>query len=195
MPSCAVCTHPKRREIDERLLAGSGQRDTARHFGISKDSISRHANEHIAAKPRALDERRRESYLELIAKHLEAAQQDLASARTSGNHRDVAAMWHPVFKALEIVGRVTPGVMPVHSQVTFNLAMFERLGVRDEAEAMELIDLARKVQDTSDQELEASLEAVVPALVRQHPEKRGEYLERWFGICDAQAHSESVRGE
>jgi hypothetical protein len=45
--SCAVCIHEKRDEIDGEIVSGQPYRALARTFGVSKDSISRHANLHI----------------------------------------------------------------------------------------------------------------------------------------------------
>ena len=48
--SCSVCSHPKRDEIDQALVRGEPIRAIARRFGLSKDSIRRHAQNHLPAK-------------------------------------------------------------------------------------------------------------------------------------------------
>lgn len=46
--TCTVCSHPARESIDSAIIRRAPYRDIARRFGVSKDSLSRHLNEHLA---------------------------------------------------------------------------------------------------------------------------------------------------
>ncbi len=42
-PSCSVCAHPQRAEIDQAIQAGTPLRDIEKQYGTSKSSLSRHS--------------------------------------------------------------------------------------------------------------------------------------------------------
>jgi hypothetical protein len=45
---CSVCRHPRRQELDRRLLAGAEtKRALARTFELSEDAVGRHSAEHV----------------------------------------------------------------------------------------------------------------------------------------------------
>jgi hypothetical protein len=46
--SCSICTHAARETIDSSLVRRVPYRDIALRFGVSKDALSRHLNEHLA---------------------------------------------------------------------------------------------------------------------------------------------------
>jgi len=46
---CSVCTHHKRGEIDQAIIAGQSYRDIAGRFGLSKSAVERHAKAHLPA--------------------------------------------------------------------------------------------------------------------------------------------------
>lgn len=49
--TCSICSHPERQAIDRALLADSRSfRDVARQYGVSKDALLRHKNDHLAGK-------------------------------------------------------------------------------------------------------------------------------------------------
>jgi len=50
MPKCTVCTHPERDEIERQLLRGEPERDIADRFGLSKSSVHRHKQAHLAKR-------------------------------------------------------------------------------------------------------------------------------------------------
>jgi transposase-like protein len=52
---CTVCAHSDLDAIDAALVAGGSLRDIARRFGLSKDAVARHRDEHL---PAALTEAR-----------------------------------------------------------------------------------------------------------------------------------------
>lgn len=44
---CTICTHPKRKEIDELLVSGEQSKIIARRYDISEKALSRHKNDHL----------------------------------------------------------------------------------------------------------------------------------------------------
>lgn len=46
---CSVCDHPRRREIDRALVAGSSLTQTAKVYDLSVSALFRHRKEHLAA--------------------------------------------------------------------------------------------------------------------------------------------------
>ena len=65
--SCTVCAHPERHSIEAALVAGRSLRDIARHFGVSKDAVARHAAEHLPpALVRAKEEAEGNEALDLL---------------------------------------------------------------------------------------------------------------------------------
>lgn len=57
---CTVCAHEKRGEIDNQLIQRVAYRDISRHFGISKDALSRHVKVHLPEELKLASEKRRE---------------------------------------------------------------------------------------------------------------------------------------
>ena len=47
--TCAICTHPKRAEINEALVGAEPSRRVASRFGVGKSAIYRHQQEHLPA--------------------------------------------------------------------------------------------------------------------------------------------------
>lgn len=45
--TCTVCSHVDVEEINKRLVSGESYRDIARQYALSKDSLSRHKDNHI----------------------------------------------------------------------------------------------------------------------------------------------------
>ncbi len=56
---CTVCGHPKRAEIDERLLNGTSIRDIARQYGVGLNAVDRHRS-HIGEALAEAKQRRTE---------------------------------------------------------------------------------------------------------------------------------------
>jgi len=47
-PTCTICIHPNRAEIETAIASGTSMRSIALQFGTSHMSISRHASNHIS---------------------------------------------------------------------------------------------------------------------------------------------------
>ncbi len=46
---CTICTHDKRNEIDQALVERQAFRAIARQYGVSKDALIRHHDDHLPA--------------------------------------------------------------------------------------------------------------------------------------------------
>ncbi len=44
---CAACRHVRHIEIDAALLAGEPLRHVARHYGLHREAVRRHAADHV----------------------------------------------------------------------------------------------------------------------------------------------------
>ena len=47
-PTCSVCQHPERQDIEADLRGGTSYRDIARQRNVSKDALSRHRRNHMS---------------------------------------------------------------------------------------------------------------------------------------------------
>jgi hypothetical protein len=47
---CRVCSHPKRKEIEREILAGGVLSAIARKYGVGRDSVWRHKENHIGTE-------------------------------------------------------------------------------------------------------------------------------------------------
>ena|SRR5215216_4485965 len=46
-PICSVCSHPSRKEIETKLVAGASERDIARQHDFSHHALNRHRRHHV----------------------------------------------------------------------------------------------------------------------------------------------------
>jgi hypothetical protein len=123
--SCAVCIHEKRDEIDREIVSRQPYRALARTFGVSKDSISRHANLHIPetlTKAHAVKEVGR---ADALLDRVEALVTEAEGLLSYGRGEKQAKAWEgglrELRKCLELLARVT-GELDERLQV--NLAVF-----------------------------------------------------------------------
>lgn len=58
MPSCTVCTHPKRLEIDRRIVSGANLANLAKEFGLPYSSTYNHAQIHVSRQLTQVMEKR-----------------------------------------------------------------------------------------------------------------------------------------
>ncbi|MDA2921097.1 hypothetical protein MYX76_16670, partial [Desulfobacterota bacterium AH_259_B03_O07] len=59
MPSCTICTHSQRNEIEKLLIKGQSERVIANQFSITQGSLHRHKDSHLdktLLKARELEE-------------------------------------------------------------------------------------------------------------------------------------------
>lgn len=57
-PTCKVCTHIERPEIDRQLASGDTNRGIGEKYGIGKDSVRRHRERHLAPALKSVSTRR-----------------------------------------------------------------------------------------------------------------------------------------
>lgn len=57
-PTCKVCQHIERPEIDRQLASGGTNRGIGEKYGISKDSVRRHRERHLAPALKSVSTRR-----------------------------------------------------------------------------------------------------------------------------------------
>lgn len=74
--ACTVCTHPKRRDIDEALVSGREFAPLARKYGLSGDAMRRHFHGHLD------DIRRKEIAVELKQRRIAALDKELNEDRS-----------------------------------------------------------------------------------------------------------------
>ncbi len=49
-PTCSICSHAKRPEIDRVLLAGDSLRNIAKQFAVTSAALNRHKTNHLAQR-------------------------------------------------------------------------------------------------------------------------------------------------
>jgi hypothetical protein len=74
--TCTVCVHPQRRKIDSWLLKQKPLRDIAERFALSKTSLGRHAEGHIAADLAGAKRRADADAADRLAELLEEVERD-----------------------------------------------------------------------------------------------------------------------
>jgi transposase len=47
-PTCTICQHPERYDIEANLRGGTSYRDISQRHGVSKDSVARHRANHMS---------------------------------------------------------------------------------------------------------------------------------------------------
>lgn len=57
-PTCKVCAHHERPEIDRRLASGGTNRGMAEEYGMSRDSVRRHRERHLSPALKSVATRR-----------------------------------------------------------------------------------------------------------------------------------------
>lgn len=151
---CKVCSHPDRNTID-RLLAEPFcvNRDVARRFKLTPHAVGRHSRDHVprrlaaaVSNGSALSARSLLERVESVVTKLEGlVEQSPEPAALLG----VVAQLRPYH---ELLGRVTRELQP-DTVVNVSMALFQRLGVRDEAEAAQVIEAQRKYRELPEPEL------------------------------------------
>ncbi len=97
--TCTVCKHPQRRKIDQLLLKQKPIRDIAERFALSKTSLGKHAERHIAADLAAAKQRAHADAGERLAALLEEIEHDtrviknLNMPRHDPEGRDIQLVW------------------------------------------------------------------------------------------------------
>jgi hypothetical protein len=114
MTRCLACRHDKVLEIDQALIEGEKHVRVARHFGLTKDTIYRHATNHLGLAPsativsdrRLAEEQTALQSLHALADDLEArAREPMGDAAFVANANERRRVYAAMFK---IEGPSTP---------------------------------------------------------------------------------------
>ena len=108
--ACSVCGHPERTSIDGALVRRAPYREIARRFGVGKDALSRHLNDHIApAVAKIREEEEARGALDVV-KQLKvintASLGILMEARNRGDADTALKAVDRVLKQLELVAKL-----------------------------------------------------------------------------------------
>jgi len=61
---CSICTHPKKRWIDQALLKGLAVAKVARKYGVSSEALRRHKHNHLSKQLVKVEEREGRTFAE-----------------------------------------------------------------------------------------------------------------------------------
>jgi hypothetical protein len=132
---CRTCAHAERGRIDYLIATGAALEPLAERFGLSRDTVWRHAKHHVSPEYRAAvrigpfesEERLRALCAEggtSVLEHLRAVYSPLAArylvafeAGADGTLSNLAGRLH---QNLEIQARLTKELMPAPSSLTIN---------------------------------------------------------------------------
>lgn len=93
--TCTVCAHEGRAEIDSRLVRREPYRDIARHYGVSKDALSRHVKIHLPEQLTLAERKRQEDEADELLTDVRRLQVEaeliLREAKKDGMHRTALA--------------------------------------------------------------------------------------------------------
>lgn len=113
---CKVCQHDDRATIDEMLAQGTAKRAVARKFGMSSDSVGRHAAKHLPAAvvkaETAREAAQADSLLERILDMERRACRFLEVAERMNRTPDGLAAIREVRACLELLARVAGELPP-----------------------------------------------------------------------------------
>lgn len=121
---CLCCTSPSRDEIDRRLSSGASNVAIAEEFGMSRDSVRRHKDRHLAPAIRSAMTRHESRTGETAVSRLEAlymkAEGILDRAEEMGQNALALSAMKELRATVELLARLT-GELDTRPQVTVNL--------------------------------------------------------------------------
>lgn len=203
-PTCTVCSHEKRREIDKALVNGESLRDIARRHGPLKDALHRHREcikSQLAKAEIASGLTARGVMLRLITR-LESLADDCANEIASvkstvaeGPAKMVelaVVLGHVREMFLRTADRLTRasesyGKLTGEIQAASVAAFLAQIGVQSESEVRDALHLTRAARDPSLEECLEEGVAIVLMVLKQKPEWRARTEQR---ICGAAVEAE-----
>lgn len=121
---CRVCSHPKRAEIDRRLVAGEPFAALAREFGLTRCSVGRHFRNHVSPALARVAARQvaasGESLLQRVESLIGRVEQMLSAAEQDGRVSTALQAVKELRSLLELLGKAS-GELDDRPQVTINL--------------------------------------------------------------------------
>ena len=119
---CTICTHPECHAIDVSLVHREPYRAIARQYGVSKDALSRHTQEHLpellARAKDAVEVAEADSLLDRVETLYRRTEAILEVAESNSEWSTALAAVRECRGNLELLGRVTKELQSVP---TFNL--------------------------------------------------------------------------
>jgi transposase-like protein len=113
---CTVCQHEGREAIDEAIVAGTPYRTVARRWGVTRDAVMRHRDNHIspALAKVAAEQKRGEakSLLQRVAELADRTESLLERAEQSGSVVQALAAVRELRGSYELLGRATGELRP-----------------------------------------------------------------------------------
>jgi len=108
---CQVCKHPDRDEIDLALVWGDSLRVIAKRYGVSKDSLHRHALNHVPESLRQAQDIREVARGDKLLERVEKLLSEAESLLQYGKDEQHAKAWADGLRecraCLELLARVT----------------------------------------------------------------------------------------
>jgi hypothetical protein len=122
---CTICSHPAKENIDSSLVRRVPYRDISIRFGVSKDALSRHLNDHLTEYvQQALSKYGTEKGVKVLDKlsaMIDRLDAFLANAEDAGDaleFRAIAAEWR---KQLELIAKLQ-GELAQEGTININLS-------------------------------------------------------------------------
>lgn len=175
MPSCAVCSDPKKRKVVEKArLEGRSQRTAAQLARVSPASVGRHERNHMAAALKQAIEAGR-PVIERLQSLLEASEAKLRESMAPGMapHQS-AAMLRATREMLELVSKLT-GELP--TQQTIVVGLLQGVGLKDEQELKRVVAEWRQLDSVTPAEAAADAVLVLKQHLQEHPGDAGRLRE------------------
>jgi hypothetical protein len=106
---CTVCSHPRRDEIDEALVAGVPVRQIQQRYGPHYNSVQRHKTRHLARQLQAVhrEKERSESLLERLESLITKLEQLADDAASQGKANQFLATARELRETYRLLGKVT----------------------------------------------------------------------------------------
>ena len=109
--ACAVCIHKDRDSIDEAIVSGQSYRDIARRYAIGKDSVGRHAMNHLPDTIKKAHSLQETGRADVLLDRVESLITDAEGLLVHGRDKQKAKPWadgiRELRKCLELLARVT----------------------------------------------------------------------------------------
>ncbi len=122
--TCTICTHDERHAINVALVQRDSYRDIARHYGVDKSALSRHAKEHLPELLVKAKNAAEVAEADDLLSRVEALQRRtlaiLESAEEAGELRTALSAIKEARGNLELVGRISK---ELDERPTLNLYM------------------------------------------------------------------------
>ncbi len=151
--TCTVCRHTAKAAIDGALVSGTPRREVARRYGLSATAVRRHAGAHLPASlaraaeaGQVADSARLLDRVRRIVADLESM---AAECRGAGEREAYLRTSRELLRAFDLLGRVT-GEIQTGTSVSVTVGIWQRLGVRDEKEARQAIEMHQRVSHLDD---------------------------------------------